>query len=103
MSRADGWIGWTTIGCVALLAEIAGTISHLHMHQLVAGHGQPGWVAALTPLSVDGMIVAASTALLADSRSGGGVGCCRVRCWWPAVWRAWRRTWQWPSRWLPGG
>jgi hypothetical protein len=27
-------------------------------------------VAALTPLSVDGMIVAASTLLLADSRSG---------------------------------
>jgi hypothetical protein len=38
-------------------------------------HGQPGWVAALTPLSVDGMIVAASTILLADSRAGerGGV------------------------------
>src|SRR5262249_7588890 len=35
---------------------------------------QPGWVAALTPLSVDGMIVAASTALLADSRSGGRGG-----------------------------
>jgi Protein of unknown function (DUF2637) len=46
----------------------------LHMHQLVAGHGQPGWVAALTPLSVDGMIVAASTALLADSRSNGWGG-----------------------------
>src|SRR5450759_3628615 len=41
------------------------------MHTLVASHGQPGWVAALTPLSVDGMIVAASTTLLADSRSGG--------------------------------
>jgi hypothetical protein len=40
------------------------------MHTLVALHGQPGWVAALTPLSVDGMIVAASTTLLADSRSG---------------------------------
>lgn len=36
----------------------------LHMHMLVARHGQPGWVAALTPLSVDGMIVAASTTLL---------------------------------------
>lgn len=38
-------------------------------------HGQPGWVATLTPLSVDGMIVAASTTLLADSRYGsrGGV------------------------------
>jgi hypothetical protein len=59
---------------VAPLAVIAGTVSYLHMHQLVAGHGQPGWVAALTPLSVDGMIVAASTALLADSRPGGRGG-----------------------------
>ncbi len=40
---ADRWIRWTTIGL---------------------------GVAALTPLSVDGMIVAASTTLLADSRSG---------------------------------
>jgi hypothetical protein len=40
------------------------------MHLLVELHGQPGWVAALTPLSVDGMIVAASTTLLADSRAG---------------------------------
>jgi hypothetical protein len=69
---ADRWIRWTTIGCVALLALIAGTVSYLHM--LVARHGQPGWVAALTPLSVDGMIVAASTTLLADSRSGGKGG-----------------------------
>jgi hypothetical protein len=72
---ADRWIRWTTIGCVTFLALIAGTVSYLHMHVLVARHGQPGWVAALTPLSVDGMIVAASTTLLADSRSGraGGV------------------------------
>ena len=68
--RADRWIRWTTTGCVGLLALIAGTVSYLHMHTLVALHGQPGWVAALTPLSVDGMIVAASTTLLADSRSG---------------------------------
>jgi hypothetical protein len=63
------------MGCVALLALIAGTISYLHMHTLVELHGQPGWVAALTPFSVDGMIVAASTTLLSDSRSGarGGI------------------------------
>jgi hypothetical protein len=68
-------IRWTTTGCVALLALIAGTVSYLHMHVLVARYGQPGWVAALTPLSVDGMIVAASTTLLAESRAGrrGGV------------------------------
>jgi hypothetical protein len=41
----------------------------------VESHGQPGWAAALTPLSVDGMIVAASTTLLTDSLAGkrGGV------------------------------
>jgi hypothetical protein len=68
-AQSDRWIRWTTVSCVALLALIAGTVSYLHMHMLVALHGQPGWVAALTPLSVDGMIVAASTTLLADSRS----------------------------------
>ena len=68
--QVDRWIRWTTTGCVALLALIAATVSYLHMHMLVESHGQPGWVAALTPFSVDGMIVAASTTLLADSRSG---------------------------------
>jgi hypothetical protein len=72
--QADGLIRWTTIGCVTLLAAIAGTVSYLHMHLLVELHGQRGWVAALTPLSVDGMIVAASTTLLAESRSGGRGG-----------------------------
>jgi Protein of unknown function (DUF2637) len=69
-ARADEWIRRTTIGCVAVLAAIAGTVSYLHMHLLVEEYGQPGCVAALTPLSVDGMIVAASTTLLAESRSG---------------------------------
>jgi Protein of unknown function (DUF2637) len=68
--RSDQWIKRTTIACVGMLALIAGTVSYLHMHLLVELHGQPGWVAALTPLSVDGMIVAASTTLLADSRGG---------------------------------
>ena len=72
---ADRWIRRVTIGCVGMLALIAGTVSYLHTHWLVDLHGQPGWVAALTPLSVDGMIVAASTTLLSESRSGyrGGV------------------------------
>jgi hypothetical protein len=55
---------------VALLALITATVSYLHMHLPVEFHGQPGWVAALRPFSVDGMIVAASTTLLADSREG---------------------------------
>src|SRR5215470_1640905 len=66
----ERWIRGTTTGCVGLLALIAGTVSCLHLHTLVELHGQPGWVAALTPLSVDGMIVAASATLRAGSRAG---------------------------------
>ena len=42
---------------------------------LTLAHGESWWTAALVPLSVDGMIVASSMTLLADSRSGraGGV------------------------------
>src|SRR5215467_654920 len=95
--QADRWIKWTTTACVALLALIAGTVSYLHMHTLVSLHGQPGWVAALTPLSVDGMIVAASTTLLADSRCGRNGGAFRGRCWSQAASRAWPPTSPWPS------
>jgi hypothetical protein len=100
---AERWIRWTTTGCVALLALIAGTVSYLHMHMLVARHGQPGWVAALTPLSVDGMIVAASTTLLADSRAGERGGSCRGRFLSQEAPRAWPPTLRWPSRQRPGG
>jgi hypothetical protein len=61
-----------TIGCVAMLTLIAGTVSYLHMHLLVELHGQPGWAAALTSVSVsvDMMIVAAFMTLLAESWGG---------------------------------
>ena len=66
---------------MALLALIASTVLYMHMHQLVAGDGQLGWVAALTALSVDETIVAASTALLTDSRFGGWGELLRGRRW----------------------
>jgi uncharacterized protein DUF2637 len=96
--RQDLWIRRTTIGSVTMLALIAGTVSYLHMHALVALHGQPGWVAALTPLSVDGMIVAASTTLLAESRSGSRGGLLPWCCWCSGALRVWRRTWRWLSQ-----
>jgi len=41
----DRWIWWTTTGCVALLALIAGTVSYLHMHlpQLAGAAVGGGW------------------------------------------------------------
>ena len=68
------------------------------MHLLAELHGQPGWVAALTPLSVDGMIVAASTTLLADSRSGGRGEVLPWALLVAGVWSAERRTWPSLSR-----
>src|SRR4051812_47171160 len=59
-----------TITTVIVLAAIAAVVSYRHMHQLAVRHGESPWSAALIPLAVDGMIVAASLALLEDSRAG---------------------------------
>ncbi|GAA1749039.1 DUF2637 domain-containing protein [Streptomonospora arabica] len=64
------WSRWTTIAAVFLLAGIAAVVSYSHMYELAQRHGEPAWRAALFPLSVDGMIVASSMALLADARHG---------------------------------
>ncbi|WP_346434179.1 DUF2637 domain-containing protein [Nonomuraea composti] len=63
-------IQWTTILTVGILAGIAATVSYRHLHMLAIRHGESSWSAALLPLSVDGMILAASMALLSDSRRG---------------------------------
>ena len=59
--RAGRWIRRTTIGWVALLWLIAGTVPYLHMHALVVLVGQPGGGGASDSLVGDEMIVAAST------------------------------------------
>jgi hypothetical protein len=48
--QVDRRIRWTTTGCVALLALIAGTVNCLHMHLLDELPGQPSGAAALSPL-----------------------------------------------------
>jgi hypothetical protein len=70
LSRWERFLTVPWLVTMGMLALIAGTVSYLHTHLLLGLYGRPGWVAALTPLSVDGMIVAASTALLADWRGG---------------------------------
>jgi hypothetical protein len=74
-ARADLVIRRTTSATVVFLAAIAGVVSYGHMHLLALRYGEQPWTAALLPLSVDGMIIAASLALLSDSRHGrrGGI------------------------------
>lgn len=47
------------LGCIE-------TVSYLHMHTLVALHGQPGWVAVLC---VDGSLASSLTPLLPVPRT----------------------------------
>src|SRR5580658_1076866 len=72
-ARADVVIRRTSSATVCFLAAVAGVVSYGHMHTLALRYGEQPWTAALLPLSVDGMIIAAS--LLSDSRHGrrGGI------------------------------
>ncbi|TCN28171.1 uncharacterized protein DUF2637 [Kribbella orskensis] len=59
-----------TVMVVTGVAGIAAAISYGHMHDWASANGEPSWRALLFPLSVDGLLIAASAVLLADSRSG---------------------------------
>jgi hypothetical protein len=59
-----------TVLVVTGVAGIAAAISYGHMHDWASANGEPSWRALLFPLSVDGLLIAASAVLLADSRSG---------------------------------
>jgi hypothetical protein len=60
----------TTVISVAMLAVIAAVVSFGHMRELALRHGEAWWGATLIPLSVDGMVVAASMSVLLASRMG---------------------------------
>lgn len=70
MTRSDRAIRATTTAAVATVAGIAAIVSYRHMRGVALTHGEDGLTAAVLPLSVDGLIVAASMSLLVDSRAG---------------------------------
>ncbi len=55
---------------VMAVAVFAAIVSYSHIYDLGRAHGQAGTVARLLPLSVDGLIVAASLVMLLDARVG---------------------------------
>ncbi|ADP84899.1 DUF2637 domain-containing protein [Frankia inefficax] len=64
------WIRLATVAAVVIVAIIAGIVSYRHMAGVAREHGEDHTTAAIVPISVDGLIVAASLTLLADSRAG---------------------------------
>ncbi|MBL7498268.1 DUF2637 domain-containing protein [Frankia sp. CNm7] len=73
----DVWTRLATVAAVLTVAGIAAAVSYKHMHGVALEHGEDPVAAAIIPISVDGLIVAASLTLLADSRAG------RRRTWLP--------------------
>lgn len=71
MSRS--WIRGLTIACVVLVAAVAAVVSYAHMYELALEKGE-GWRSNLIPLSVDGMLVATTLAIVDRRRLGQAVG-----------------------------
>lgn len=69
----DRWIRRATSAVVVAVAAFAAVVSYSHIYDLARSHGQFGTAARLLPLSVDGLILAASLVLLGQARQGAGV------------------------------
>jgi hypothetical protein len=64
----DRLIRITTALAVVVVAAVAAVISYRHAYELVRAHGESGTTARLVPFTVDGLIWAASMAILDASR-----------------------------------
>jgi hypothetical protein len=61
-------IRWSTVAAVTGVALVAAIVSYRHAYAVVSSHGETGMVARLYPLTIDGLIYAASMALLDAAR-----------------------------------
>jgi hypothetical protein len=64
----DKAIRWSTIAAVSIVALVAGFVSYRHALQVVTVHGETGLIAKAYPLTIDGLIYAASMVLLNAAR-----------------------------------
>jgi Protein of unknown function (DUF2637) len=64
----DRWIRRSTSAVVVAVAAFAAVVSYSHIYALGRSHGQSGTDARLLPLSVDGLILAASLVLMHEAR-----------------------------------
>jgi Protein of unknown function (DUF2637) len=68
-ATADQWIRRTTVLAVVTVSGIAAVVSYSHIQHVSITHGQTRLDAALMPVSVDGLILAASMTAFYASRN----------------------------------
>ncbi len=67
------WVRRITVGSVVLVGVVAAVVSYAHISELAARSGE-AWRAWLLPLSVDGMLVASTLAIVDRRRFGQPAG-----------------------------
>lgn len=67
------WVMTTTLAAVSLVAAVAAVASYAHILRVAEAAGEQ-WRAVLTPLSVDGLLVAASMVMYTRRRAGQPAG-----------------------------
>ena len=67
--NGDRLIRFCTAAVVTAVASFAAVVSYSHIYDLGRAHGQAGTAARLLPLSVDGLILAASLVMLHEARN----------------------------------
>ena len=78
----DRVIRFAAAAVVCAVAAVAAMVSYSHIYGLGRAHGQDGTAARLLPLSVDGLILAASLVLLHEARNGRDApGLARLMLW----------------------
>ncbi len=72
--RSSGWLGWVVAVATGLVAVAAAVASFSHMREVALSAGESPLVAVLFPLTVDGLAVVCSAALVELARRGPGGG-----------------------------
>ncbi len=76
---ADRVIRWATVSAVASVGLAAAVLSYRHQFELAAGHGESALTAKLIPISIDGLLLAGTLAVLdASRRQTGNAWAARV-------------------------
>ncbi len=68
MTRADRVIRYATVAAVSVVGLAAAVLSYRHQYELAAGHGESAVTARLLPVSIDGLLLAGTLAVLDASR-----------------------------------
>lgn len=69
---------WATVIAVSVVGLVAAVMSFRHQFDLALGHGESPLTARLLPLSVDGLLMAGTLAVLDASRKGSGARWARL-------------------------